>query len=128
MEYNLTAALLAWTALTDRVGQRITWNVRPQGETVPAVLLTRVAGTRHYTMTERSGLTETLIQVDVWAASLAEALAVKTVLLGLFDSLTAAPFQRCFVEAERDSFEPGDGPDELHLHRASLDVRVWHHA
>lgn len=127
MEAALIAALLADPALTALVEQRINWNARPQGEGLPAIVLTRVAGRRHYDMGQRIGLTETLVQFDVWAASLSSALAVKAALLAALDSLTAAPFQRCFAESERDSFEPAEGPDEVHFHRASVDVRIWHH-
>lgn len=127
MELDLIQALLADAAVSALVADRISWNVRPQGESAPSVVLQRITSGRSYTMTGASRLAGPLVQADVWAASATEMLAVRDALVAALHGLSAPPFQRCFVEAERQSFEPGEGPDEIHFHHASLDVRVWHH-
>lgn len=131
MEQDLVAALLGNAELTAHVGTRINWTLRPQGKGTPALVLHKVASGREYTMDGRIGLTGHLVQMDLWADRPAALFAARDALLAALDALTVAPFQGAFVESERDGYEAPDGPQAsgvVILHRASLDVRVWHHA
>lgn len=127
MEEALRAGLLAHAALAALVGERVHWNVRPQGRGLPAVVLHRISGGREYHMQGRSELSGALVQADCWATSYAGALALKRALIDALDALEA-PFQGAFVESERDTFEAVAGPEPgggTVLHRASADIRVW---
>jgi hypothetical protein len=129
VEEELVNWLLAHAALAELVADRIKWSVLPQGLARPAVVLSRVSGARDYTTQGRSGLVDSLVQVDCWGGTYGEAkLAARAVVTAL-DGLTREPFRGAFVEAERDSFEQGDGPQgsgAADFFRTSLDVRVWH--
>ena len=130
MEEALREHLLADGAITALVARRIAWNARPQGSGLPAICVHRITGRRDNHMTGRSGLVETLIQVDCWAGGYLETLTLRDAVIAALDGLTLHPFQRAFVESERSSLEKGDAPQgsarTVDFHRTSLDVRVWH--
>jgi hypothetical protein len=128
LEEGLRAFLKADSAITALVGSRIDWNVRPQASGLPAVVLHRITGRRDYTMGGRSGLVDSVVQIDCWGSTYAAAKAVSRAVVLRLDELRLPPYQ-AFVEDERDTFDqaPAPGADgSTEFHRASLDVRVWH--
>ncbi len=56
MEEALTAHLLASTPLTDLVALRITWDERPQGDALPAVVLNLIDSSPEYSDEGLAGL------------------------------------------------------------------------
>lgn len=128
MEEVVTAALLADAPVVSLVGTRITWLVRPQATAVPALTLQRISGRRDYHTAGASGLVESRLQADCWAATYpaakALARAVRDVLSGLSTNSPPA-LQSVFLDVEVDTYEPG-GPTEIGLHRVRLDFRIWH--
>ena len=129
MKSDLSAYLLAATSLTALVSSRIKWLLRPQGSGLPAITLQTASAPRGYTMRGREGLVGYLVQFDIWGSTYAQTQAVLAALLPVLDGMTTLPFKMAFVENERESFEPQEGPDataSTDIFRTSLDVRVWH--
>jgi hypothetical protein len=128
MEEALVSHLLATAGLSALVGARINWGVRPQGQSLPALVLQVVSAPRDYTMTRRDPVTGYLVQIDVWAGAYATAKQVSRQVLVAMDDLTTPPFQGAFLDNERDTFEAGDAPQgsaPTDFHRVSMDYRVW---
>lgn len=127
MEQALTTYLLASSGLTTLVGTRVHWASRPQGSTLPAVILTRISGVRDYTLAGASGYVESRVQIDCWArtygAAKTTAQAVRNALHALLPA-GSPPILGLSIDGERDSFE-GDPPEALS--RTSLDVIIHHH-
>lgn len=129
MKADLTNYLLADAGLTARVGNRIKWELRPQGSILPALGLTMVSAPRAYTMKSRDRLTGYLVQMDVWAGTLATREAATEALILALDDMEGSALKAAFIENQRDSTEVGQGPDAAgasNFYRSSLDVRVWH--
>ena len=128
MEEALSAYLLADAGLTVLVGNRVNWNARPQAQASPSVVLTRVGGTRDYTMAGASGLVESRIQVDCWGetfgSSIGVSRAVTAALSGLQTTIGGIRLHGSFIESERQSYEQGSGGEDFH--RVSLDFIIWH--
>lgn len=128
MEEVITGALLADAGVTALASTRVSWVVRPQGAATPSVTLHRISGRRDYHFGGASGLVESRLQVDCWAATYpavkALARAVRDVLSGM---TTASPpaLRGLFIDVEADGYEPGETV-ETSLYRVRLDARVWH--
>lgn len=128
MKADLTSQLLADVGLTPLVGPRIKWELRPQGAALPAIGLTMVSAPRDYTMQGRVGLTGYLVQLDVWAGTLASREAVADALITAIDNLGGGSIKAAFIDNQRDSIEVGQGPDasgSSNFYRSSIDVRLW---
>ena len=128
MEESLVALLLADAGLTALVGNRVNWNVRPQGNALPAVVLTKVSGVADYTMQGPSTYEQSRVQVDCYAstflASVTAARAVTAKLSGLRTVQGGTEFLGVFKDSERQSHEEGSGG--VWMHRVSLDFLVHH--
>ncbi len=129
MEEALVAVLLADAALAAIVGPRITWQVRPQGDALPAIVLQRVSGARDYAMEGPTGLVQSRVQMDCWSVTYASALAVaralRNLLSGLRTEAGGTELQGCFIDLERHSFEK-DGEAAQAFHRVMIDFQIWH--
>lgn len=131
MEEDLVAALLAAAGVAALVGDRIDWNILPQGGGLPAIALHRITGGFSYTMKGRSSTSSPLVQIDCWGGTFKQAKSTARAVQAVLEGLHKAHprFQGVFVEDARDTFEAGDGPQPdgaTNFHRSSLDVRVWH--
>lgn len=129
MEEDFLARLTSWEPLAALVGDRIAWGWRQQGVGFPAVTLSRIDPGHQYTMTGRIRTTDALVQIDCWAASKAQAAETERAVVAALDTFKAAPFRGAFITGGGDHTEDGDGPrpdGTTEIHRARLDVRVWH--
>lgn len=127
MEEALVQQLLANSALTNLVGQRITWSLRDQGSALPAIVLVLVYDPPEYLMDARGGFTETVLQMDCWGRTYGEAKTVARALDAALAGLTD-PFRRAFIDAFSDDAFRDDAPVSgggSTLYRTSLDVRLW---
>jgi len=126
METALTSLLLAHTALTTLVWQRITFNNRQQATGLPAVVLNRISGERIYHMGGSSNLTQSRIQIDcygaTWPQAKSVARAVISRLSGFNGTATASVIRAAMLDSERHFF---DGEDPEAVHRVSLDFNIW---
>lgn len=124
MEENLTSLLLANSALTALIGQRLTWNTRQQGAAVPAVILTVVSNIPDYTHDGETIGTHR-VQIDCWAKTFSSAVAVGRAVDAALSGYKGGSFQGIFKDAERQSFETGAEAAER-FYRVSLDYMIWH--
>jgi hypothetical protein len=107
------------------VAQRIDWGRRPQGDALPAIVLTVASAPRTGTMTGRCELVGYLVQIDCWGADYKSASDVAHAVIAALDLLLVAPFDHALVESQRGPLlDPGED-GEADLYRSSLDVRVW---
>jgi hypothetical protein len=132
MEEALTKHLLASTAVTAMVGDRITWDERPQGDSLPSLVLQVIDGAPEYSDEGSARLTTLRVQIDCWAThadganggtiakqlgrAVAEALPVAMMIDGI-------DFQGVFPEIIHD-FAPEIGPGQVKFFRRSLDYMI----
>lgn len=126
----LTASALADAAMGAVIDGRFHWDQLPERKRVPAVIAHDVAtaGIRH-TMKGRVPTGEFVVQIDCWAVTKAEAVALRLLALAWLDGLKG-PVLQAFPERTHASWDhtPGAGSDRAtSLYRASVDVRLWHH-
>lgn len=133
MEAALTAHLLATAGVTSLLGgqadTRIYWDGLPQNDALPALILRKIYTGRFRTLKARIQNTENRIQLDCWAATRAEAIALREAVILALDELTEPPLQAALNDDPPDFHEPATGPDGARataLYRASLDVQLWH--
>lgn len=133
MEALLTERLLASHRITSLIGRteraRIYWDDLPQREALPAVILRKIFTGRNRTLRGRIGNTESRVQVDCWAGTRAEAIALREAVILTLDELVDPPLQAALNDDPPDFHEPATGPDAARrtaLYRASLDVQLWH--
>lgn len=123
MEEALTNHLLAGTALSSLVANRITWATRPQASALPAVVLHKISGAPLYADDGETGLFDGRIQVDSWGRTYSEAKnaarAVKDRLAGPDGRFASSgfDFRVSFLEDEQDTFERGTAGDGLYRTR-----------
>lgn len=134
MEAALVALMLADAGLAAQVGDRINWEIFPQGIGSPCVRLTRIGGATGYHMRGSDGLDGAQVQVDIRAAAPIEndaagfkpakgaADAAKALLSGYRGTVADVCFGGIFVTAERHYTEKTDG--NL-FHVVSLDLDIW---
>lgn len=129
MEADLRTFLLADARVTDLVVDRVAWNARPRGEGLAALCLHKISGTPKYIMRGRTSLSESLVQIDCWASTAAEARALADAVIVAFDPPLTPPIMGGFIVRDRSDYTAGDGPrpdGAKDFHRTSLDIRVWH--
>lgn len=134
MEAALRALLLADAALAALIGgpsaPRITWNKRPAGKPLPAIVLNGPwSSGRAYHLGGRDPQGRFWTQMDCFAGTQAEAIAVRDALVAVVDTLTTEPLQAFEILRDHASWDTAPGPDAARstdLYRASLDVRVVH--
>lgn len=132
MEEALTAHLLASTSLAEMVGNRITWDERPQGEALPSVVFNLIDGAPEYSDEGTAGMSNARIQIDCWATDTTGANGSTTAKEVARAVIAAMPidmtrngveFQGVFLDATRD-FPPETGPGGVQFFRRSLDYLI----
>jgi hypothetical protein len=128
MEESLIQLLLADSGLSALVSTRVYPGSRPQGSALPAVVLNRISGGPGYADDGETGLTNTRIQIDCWAATYGQAkLVARAVTASLSDfqgTIGNTVFCSVMLEDERDLREGGGNVPENPF-RTSLDFDVW---
>jgi len=129
VEAALLAKLLGTSGVTSFVSTRINWLRRPQGETLPGIVLTRVSGTPDVPHSGPSGLVESRVQADCWAASYKTAKSIARAIEAAVTAQTftqgAVRFDVILLDSERDdTFDESGVP----VFRTSLDLMVYHAA
>jgi hypothetical protein len=107
---------------------RLHWTLAPQGVSKPYATLHKVTGLRDTPMDGPSGFQESRIQIDCYGLTFASAKglarAIEACLSGLKVTTDGIEFQGCFLDTERDGYEPEASPDKLF--RTSLDFIIFH--
>ena len=76
MEEALITRLAGVSAVADLVDDRISWFARVRGDGVPALSLGKISPGREWTHDGPSGLDRPRVQIDHWAATETEAVAL----------------------------------------------------
>jgi hypothetical protein len=128
MEEGIIARLLATSAVTALVAQRVYPGRRPQASALPAIDLNTISGAPTYTNDGESGLASARVEINCWGDSYTSAKllarAVKTSLSAFVGEAGGITFQNVLLDAERDFSETGGNQAE-YLFRTNLDFIVW---
>jgi hypothetical protein len=125
MEGALRARLLAAAPVTALVGQRVAWIERPQADALPGITLQAVTDERAQSYSGFDGSQPGYVQIDVWAATYAQAKATKeAVIAALAPRATVAGirFDRGFFSS-RDLSEK---TDTQFIYRPSIDFTFYY--
>lgn len=123
MEEELLALLAADAAVAALVGTRIEWGARRQGAAMPDILLRRIGGGPGETLAGTDGLVVTRVQVDCYAATYAQALAVGRAVEAALHAHRGGGFQGVFLAGRREEREGGTNEADRPF-RQSLDFIV----
>jgi hypothetical protein len=130
MEEALTAILLADARLSQVVGNRVHWDVAPQGAVRPYVILQVVSSSADTTASGRSGMETARVQIDAYGE---QKFAVTRIVRFAFEALERArgprgevTIQGVFFDSARDL--PASGASGApQLFRRSTDINIiWH--
>ena len=122
MQGALRARLVGQTA----AGSRVYWLDRPQGTALPAITLQTISGGRPQTYSGFQGWRESRVQLDVWAATYAEARSILEAAIAALAPLGTSNgihFDRTDFESERDNTER---LETLLIYRTGIDLIVRH--
>ncbi len=128
MEEAFTNLLLGDAGVTALCGDRIHWGIQPDGVQVfPYVNLTLISDPVVYYLDGEAGVQRARIQLDAWAESYLDAVAVqravRSLLSGYLGTVGSIAFSGISVETGRDldGLSPGDAQQ---LFGRSVDVLV----
>lgn len=124
MEEAIRTRLLATTAVTTLVGNRVYWGSRPQGGLLPDVVLMRISGAPIYTDDGEADLASARIEAQCYAHTYASAKAVGRAVSGSLSAFFNTYFRNILLDSERDFREGGSNAAE-YLFRSNLDFIVW---
>lgn len=127
MQEALTARLLAAPTVAAIFSDRINWGVRPQGDPLPGAVLQVIYPGRMYTQAGADGIGNPRLQVDVYAATAAQALAGARAIRDLLEIpaiVDGIDFSISVQDAERGPVteDIGGGAE---AQRYSMDFIVW---
>ncbi|WP_394658425.1 DUF3168 domain-containing protein [uncultured Novosphingobium sp.] len=124
---GLVARLIAASGVQSLVGSKVHWVKVPQTTEVPYVRMQVISDDRGEDLDGYTGTHETRVQVDCFAAThaasqkIAEAIVAATSRPSVVEGVV---FGRIKADGPRDLGE--DVPGKGFIHRASLDLLVWH--
>ena len=129
MQSDFRTILTGDAAVTALVSTRIYWGELPQGKAKPAIRLQLVSEVNEHTVAGTVDMETSIVQVDVVAKTLADAIAAsdaaKAALDGYSGTTGSTDFKGVFKLSERQDFsKPSNGKGKLH--RVSSDYRVFH--
>lgn len=122
MEEAISNLLLGNATVAGMVGDRVNWAARP-GADLPAITLHRITGQRDATMSGRTGLVSSTVQIDVWGSTYSQAKKLARAVIPALPQTPGATLQGVFINSESDRFE---GEDPAPLYRTRIDISVWH--
>ena len=128
METALRAKLLAAAPVTNIVGTKVDWTKRPQGNTLPAVVLIMVTDPRPQTMDGFVGFRETRVQIDCYGASRAQVVTLREAVIAAIavpGTTGGVIFGRAFINNVLDR---GEDRETGFVHRDMIDAAIWHNA
>jgi len=127
MEEALRAYLLAQAGITDLIGNRVFWNIRPQGTPLPALVLNRISLPVNHTYKDRVRLSRARVQFDCYGVSNASARGLERAVVTALDSRAftqgGIEFQGCFAADARDLTDRGT-TDADTIFRPSIDFNI----
>lgn len=126
-EVALRARLLRADAVRAICGDRVSWQLRPEGGALPAITLSTISDVRPRHLKGRDGARSTLVQVDCWATSYGAAHALAMAAIGAIEP-------PAMIEGKRFGSASIAGPRDLSeelktgttIYRLSVDCSIWH--
>jgi hypothetical protein len=122
MQEGMRARLLNGSGVSGNVS----WGQRPQGSSLPAIVLQIVSDSRPSHLKDYQKLRSTIVQMDVYAATYAAALNVARSAIAIMKvptTISGKIFSACFVDRQTDTVETSG---TVNIHRQSVDFDVWH--
>jgi len=124
MEQAFRALLTGSAAVTALVPvARINWGAHPQGQPVPAIVLTVVSGAEGLNMQGGDGVLAGRVQVDCYAATYSGVKAVARAVQGVLHAHSDASLRLVAHVGTRDSRESGSNEADR-PYRVSLDFQT----
>lgn len=120
MEEEFCALLLGAGSVSALVGSRVNWGAHPQGEPLPAIVLTLVDDIEGRSYTGPNGLSQGRVQVDCYAATYRAAKSTARAVRSLLDGYRGGNFEGVFHAASREGREGGTNEADR-PYRCSLD-------
>ena len=126
MEAALISLLLNDPAVAKWVGTRIAWLQQPQSMTAnPYVNLQMIGQQRNQTYQGITNISESRIQIDIWADMYLTCVTVADVILNRLSNERGSQILGCFHQSSRDLTD--DGRDtSTRLSRRSMDFIIFH--
>jgi len=119
MDELLRARLMAQIANT-----KVDWGMTAQGVTLPRIVLYRISGGDDYTMSGRTGYTQTRVQVDCYASSVGAAKLLGRQVKAALSGYRSGAIKGAFLSNERDLSPETTDADTIG--RVSLDFFIHH--
>ncbi len=118
IEEAITALFLGNSGVAAQLGTRVHWQVLPAGVTgMPYCRLQVIGGAPRYHSTGESGITETLLQADIYAetatAKTEAARAVEVALSAYRDVIAGVDIRAIYIDTMRDLDERTEGEGVL---------------
>lgn len=117
IEVDVRAALIAASAVTALVGQRIAAGIMPEGEARPYVTYSLVSGERIPSMTDNGILRHARIQLNCFAVTYASA---KQIALAVQTAIEASALFEVVLIDDQDLYDP-----ETNLFYVVIQYSVW---
>ncbi len=114
------------TAVSAIADDKIHWVYVPQGRELPYVRLQTISDPRPQLLKGYQGFRPTRVQADCFSKSYGEARALAEAIISAVatpEAVGGIQFGRCSAEGPRDL---GEDTDKGFVHRASVDLLVWH--
>lgn len=130
MEKDLIAYMLTLTGITTLCSSRIYPISRPQGDSLPALVVQRISGSPEYADDGEVGLEFGRIQVRAWGETYG---AAKDLIAAVIDNLSAVAdvtqgsttFRQIHVDVIRDDPRTGGNNTSEYLFSSSVDLTIW---
>ncbi len=138
MGFNLNTAifedLTTTVAVTDEIGTRFLASAQPTSAALPYATYQTISIASQHHAKAASALRNTLLQIDVWAASNAAAEDASVAIVNALDgrenfSMGATELLDVYsvmLQASRYDFTPPSDASEVGTFRVSMDFQVWH--
>jgi len=130
LQAALVSLLSADATLVALVSDRIHADQAPQGSTLPYLTYALIASPGHDHQAAAAAIANPTVQIDVWADSSTDRLAVEAAVVGALNGYSgtcgSVSIRRASRVGRRQSYErPQDG-SEAGVYRSSLDFEIWH--
>jgi hypothetical protein len=113
---------------TYKGGPAVFWSVRPQGSTLPAIVLTTVSDQRDQHFQGFANYRPTRVQIDCYGADRETVVSLREAALAATvpeETVGGVRFLRSFVNTVLDR---GDQTETGFIHRDMIDSTIWHDA
>lgn len=117
MDEALHALLIADPAISGRISGRAFWGMAPQGEALPALVMTVISGRDAPHLTGTDGLWRYRVQIDCYGIDRPAARLLSRDVIALLNGYSGGGFNAVFLDTVRETFESAavDRPTRISL-------------